>query len=152
MKTNWLCFLLITATIICGSCNKDTEEEVFQRNLVEITAYLEDNGLQAINTPSGLHVIVEGTGDGTNPTATSTVTVEYAGYLIDGSQFDASPNATFPLQNVIQGWTEGIPYFERGGNGKLLIPARLGYGQNGSGSIPGGSVLIFDVRLIDYTN
>jgi FKBP-type peptidyl-prolyl cis-trans isomerase FkpA len=49
---------------------------------------------------------------------------------------------------VIKGWTEGIPHFKAGGNGILLIPAHLGYGSGGSGPIPGGSVLVFEVKLI----
>ena len=49
---------------------------------------------------------------------------------------------------MIQGWTEGITYFREGGNGILLIPYQLGYGESGRGSIPGGSVLIFDISLI----
>ena len=58
--------------------------------------------------------------------------------------------STFPLLNVIAGWQEGIPLFSKGGEGKLFIPASLGYGYNASNGIPGGSVLIFDIELIDF--
>ena len=59
-----------------------------------------------------------------------------------------SNGITFGLNQVIQGWTEGITYFREGGNGILLVPYQLGYGEAGRGSIPGGSVLIFDIRLL----
>jgi FKBP-type peptidyl-prolyl cis-trans isomerase FkpA len=63
--------------------------------------------------------------------------------------FDQSNSAgiSFGLNQVIKGWTEGIPYFKTGGNGILLVPAHLGYGSYDSNGIPGGSVLIFDVKL-----
>ena len=56
--------------------------------------------------------------------------------------------ATFGLNQVIKGWTEGIPYFKEGGNGILLVPAHLGYGSGGRPGISGGAVLIFEVKLI----
>lgn len=74
----------------------------------------------------------------------------YKGYFTNGSVFDQSDAAgiSFNLQQVIKGWTEGITYFKEGGNGVLLIPSSLAYGNNGQGSVPGGAVLIFDVKLI----
>jgi FKBP-type peptidyl-prolyl cis-trans isomerase FkpA len=60
-----------------------------------------------------------------------------------------SDGIVFPLNGVIEGWTEGIPYFKEGGSGKLLVPSALAYGRQGSGSIAPNTVLIFDVELID---
>ena len=89
-------------------------------------------------------------GTGAQPTASSNVTVAYKGYFTDGNVFDESKaeGISFGLNQVIKGWTEGIPFFKEGGNGVLLIPSHLGYGSNGSGPIPGGSVLVFNVKLI----
>ncbi|WP_431245197.1 FKBP-type peptidyl-prolyl cis-trans isomerase [Flavobacterium sp. P21] len=89
-------------------------------------------------------------GTGKQPTATSSVTVAYKGYLTSGKVFDQSTSsgATFPLNRVIAGWTEGIPLFKEGGSGMLLIPAHLAYEDKSVGTIPAGSVLIFDVKLI----
>ncbi|MBT6081463.1 MAG: peptidylprolyl isomerase, partial [Polaribacter sp.] len=72
------------------------------------------------------------------------------GYFLDGNVFDQSNAAgiSFGLNQVIKGWTEGITYFREGGEGILLVPYNLGYGENGRGSIPGGAVLVFDVKLI----
>ena len=76
--------------------------------------------------------------------------VDYKGYFLDGVVFDESDSngISFGLNQVIQGWTEVITYFKEVGNGILLVPYQLGYGASGRGSIPGGSVLIFDIRLL----
>jgi FKBP-type peptidyl-prolyl cis-trans isomerase FkpA len=76
--------------------------------------------------------------------------VAYKGYLLDGNTFDQSGanGVAFPLNRVIPGWTEGIPLFKEGGEGILLVPSNLGYGTSGSRSIPGGAVLVFDIKLI----
>jgi FKBP-type peptidyl-prolyl cis-trans isomerase FkpA len=69
--------------------------------------------------------------------------------LLDGTVFDQSTNGiSFGLNQVILGWREGITYFKEGGKGILLIPSDLGYGDRGSGSIPGGAALVFDINLI----
>jgi FKBP-type peptidyl-prolyl cis-trans isomerase FkpA len=96
-----------------------------------------------------LYYIITNSGTGTQPTVSSNVTVAYKGYFTNGSVFDQSGSAgiSFGLNQVIKGWTEGIPYFKTGGNGILLIPAHLGYGSSSNGRITGGSVLIFEVKL-----
>jgi len=142
--------LLITLIV---SCNKNDTTEVINykaKNEQEIVAYLEKNKLTAQKSTSGLHYIINEEGTGTQPTASSNVTVAYKGYFTDGSVFDKSDSKgiSFGLQQVIKGWTEGIPYFKEGGRGVLLVPSHLGYGDRGASSIPGGSVLIFDVHLI----
>jgi hypothetical protein len=93
----------------------------------------------------------ENQGNGGTCNSFSTVRVSYKGYLTDGSVFDESAveGVSFGLQQVIKGWTEGIPYFKEGGNGKLLIPSALGYGKQGTSGIPANSVLIFDVKLLE---
>jgi FKBP-type peptidyl-prolyl cis-trans isomerase FkpA len=94
--------------------------------------------------------VINEPGDGAQPTSSSNVTVAYKGYYSNGSIFDQSKAAgiSFGLNQVIKGWTEGIPYFKVGGSGILLVPSHLGYGPFDYSGIPGGSVLIFDVKLI----
>ena len=118
-------------------------------NKQEIIDYIEANDLSAVESSTGLYYIIEEQGTGGQPTETSNVTVAYKGYLTDGAVFDQSSDngASFNLNQVIAGWTEGIQYFNEGGNGKLLIPSSLAYGRFGNQSIPGGAVLIFDVSL-----
>jgi peptidyl-prolyl cis-trans isomerase A (cyclophilin A) len=107
----------------------------------------------AKTTASGLRYIIEKEGQGENPKATSSVTVHYTGYLLNGNKFDSSVDrgqpATFGLNQVIPGWTEGLQLLKPGGKAKLIIPANLGYGENGYPPvIPPNSWLVFDVELI----
>jgi FKBP-type peptidyl-prolyl cis-trans isomerase len=103
-------------------------------------------------TASGLQyeVITEGTGP--KPTAADEVTVNYAGTLIDGTEFDNSYKRgqpiSFNLGGVIKGWTEGLQLMPVGSKYKFYIPSELGYGLHGTGPIPGGSALIFEVELV----
>ncbi|MCH5238611.1 MAG: FKBP-type peptidyl-prolyl cis-trans isomerase [Muribaculaceae bacterium] len=104
-------------------------------------------------TESGLQYVVEKEGEGKQPTATSEVTVHYTGKLLDGTVFDSSINrgepATFPLNRVIPGWTEGLQLMKEGGKYTFFIPSDLAYGPNGIPNvIPPHSTLIFDVELI----
>jgi len=132
------------------SCSKDKEVDYVAQNEQEISAYVEKNNLTAKRSDSGLYYVINNTGTGVQPTSNSTVKVAYKGYFTDGSVFDESSTEgiSFGLQQVIKGWTEGIPYYKEGGNGILLVPAHLGYGSNDRGPIPGGSVLIFEVKLV----
>jgi FKBP-type peptidyl-prolyl cis-trans isomerase FkpA len=134
------------------SCSKDDEAQVdyTAKNDKEITDYLAKNNLTAQKSKTGLYYIIKEPGTGTQPTTISNVTVAYKGYYTNGTVFDQSNTAgiSFGLNQVIKGWTEGIPYFKTGGNGILLIPSHLGYGSYDSRGIPGGSVLIFEVKLI----
>lgn len=104
-------------------------------------------------TASGLQYIVEKEGDGITPAATDEVTVHYTGRLLDGTVFDSSVNrgepATFPLNRVIPGWTEGVQLMKEGAKYRFFIPSDLAYGPQGiPNAIPPHSTLIFDVELI----
>jgi len=148
MKITNLLFVLLACFMI-ASCGKDQ----FEQDIDDINDYLNDNGLTADRTTSGLHYIINDPGNGVDrPNINSEVKVDYTGYTLDGDVFDESnPDslAFWPLFGLIQGWQEGLPLFTKGGHGQLFIPSRLGYGQTGSGSIPPNTVLIFDIRLVD---
>ena len=132
------------------SCDNDTKTDYKTENNQEIIDYLSDNNLEAQKSVSGLYYIVNNAGAGEKPNANSSVTVAYKGYFTNGKVFDQSDanGISFGLNQVIKGWTEGIQYFNEGGDGILLVPSHLGYGSSNYNSIPGGSVLIFDVKLI----
>lgn len=106
-----------------------------------------------VTRPSGLQYKVLQEGTGAKPEATDIVTCHYEGFLVDGTVFDSSYQrgepASFPLDQVITGWTEGLQLMQEGAKYRFFIPYRLGYGESGAGSlIPPYSALIFDVELI----
>lgn len=106
-----------------------------------------------ITTASGLQYQVLREGNGQSPKVTDTVECHYEGTLIDGTKFDSSydrgQTATFPLNQVIAGWTEGLQLMKEGGKYRFFIPYELGYGERGAGaSIPPFSTLVFDVELV----
>ena len=104
-------------------------------------------------TASGLQYQVLRDGNGKQPKATDQVECHYEGTLIDGTKFDSSydrgQTATFPLNQVIAGWTEGLQLMHEGAKYRFFIPYQLGYGERGAGaSIPPYAALIFDVELV----
>jgi FKBP-type peptidyl-prolyl cis-trans isomerase FklB len=117
--------------------------------------FLAENGKrpEVTTTASGLQyeVLTEGTGQKPSSSA-SRVTVHYEGKLINGNVFDSSYKrnqpATFGLNQVISGWTEGVQLMPEGSKYRFYIPSELGYGSRGAGSIPPNSTLIFDVELL----
>ncbi|MHC4845175.1 MAG: FKBP-type peptidyl-prolyl cis-trans isomerase [Planctomycetota bacterium] len=110
-----------------------------------------DDALQS--TASGLKYETMTEGSGAAPAATDTVTVHYAGWLTDGTPFDSSysrgQTASFPLNRVISGWTEGLQLMKEGGTTKFVIPPDLGYGAGGAPPVIGpNATLVFQVELI----
>ncbi|WP_421918278.1 FKBP-type peptidyl-prolyl cis-trans isomerase [Marinifilum sp.] len=126
-------------------------EMIAEKNDEDIAAYIEAEGLDATKTESGLYYVVNQEGKGAQPTADSDVRVAYTGYFLDGTKFDESgaSGLEFNLSQVIEGWKEGITYFKEGGKGKIIVPAHLAYGTYNYDRIPGGSVLVFDIELIE---
>ena len=118
--------------------------------------YLTENAKKdgVITLPSGLQYQVLQEGNGKSPKATDKVVCHYEGMLVDGTMFDSSilrgEPATFPLNGVIAGWTEGLQLMKEGAKYRFFIPYQLGYGERGAGaSIPPFATLIFDVELIE---
>ena len=118
--------------------------------------YLAENAKKegVITLPSGLQYQVLKEGNGKKPTAKDTVQCHYEGFLIDGTVFDSSIQrgepATFPLQQVIAGWTEGLQLMQEGAKYRFYIPYHLGYGERGAGgAIPPYAALVFDVELLN---
>ena len=117
--------------------------------------FLEENSKKegVVTLPSGLQYQVLREGNGKKPKATDQVECHYEGTLINGTKFDSSydrgQTATFPLNQVIAGWTEGLQLMQEGAKYRFFIPYNLGYGERGAGqSIPPFATLIFDVELI----
>jgi len=127
-----------------------------EKNKKEGEAFLAQNktkdGVKTL--ASGLQYKVLAPGKGKSPKASDTVTVNYRGTLIDGTEFDSSYKrgqpASFPVNGVIKGWTEALQLMKEGSKWQLVIPANLAYGENGTpgGPIGPGAVLIFEVELM----
>jgi len=129
--------------------------ELGLKNKADGDAFLAANkakpGVESL--PDGLQYMVLTQGTGAQPTPSDTVTVNYRGTLIDGTEFDSSYKrgqpASFPVGGVIKGWTEALQKMTVGSKWKLFIPSELAYGENGQRTIPPNSTLIFEVELLD---
>ena len=123
-------------------------------NLEKGQKFLEENAKKkgVVTTSSGLQYEVLSEGKGDKPKASDIVKVHYTGTLIDGTKFDSSRDrnepAEFPLDHVIPGWTEGVQLMTVGSKYKFYLPSKLAYGEQGAGTIPPNSVLVFEVELL----
>lgn len=128
--------------------------EAAAKNLEEGKAFLTDNGTkEGVKTlPSGLQYKVLQEGNGPKPKATDTVTVNYRGTLVNGTEFDSSYNrnepATFQVGGVIKGWTEALQLMPTNSKWQIFVPAELAYGERQLGPIPANSTLIFEIELL----
>lgn len=130
-------------------------KQLAEKNRIAGESFLADNAKKAGVTtrPSGLQYQVLKQGSGKTPSASSKVKVNYEGRLIDGTVFDSSiarnQAVEFLASQVIPGWTEGLQLMKEGAEYRFFIPAKLAYGEIGSGdSIEPNSTLIFDVELL----
>ena len=134
---------------------KENVKKLAEKNKQEGDAFLAENkkkeGVKTLESGLQYKIITEGAGK--TPKAGDTVTVNYRGTLIDGTEFDSSYKrgqpATFPVSGVIKGWTEALQLMKEGAKWQLFIPANLAYGDKGAGGTIGpNAVLIFEVELI----
>lgn len=133
----------------------ELEKKQAEKAIAEGKVFLENNGKRegVVTTKSGLQYEVLTEGTGKSPKATDKVRCHYEGQLIDGTVFDSSykrgESATFPLNGVIAGWTEGVQLMSEGAKYRFFIPYQLAYGERGAGAaIPPFAALVFDVELI----
>ncbi|MBS1236598.1 MAG: FKBP-type peptidyl-prolyl cis-trans isomerase [Proteobacteria bacterium] len=138
-----------------ATVRQESAKKIVEKNKKDGEAFLAKNkGEKGVKTTaSGLQYKVITAGKGKQPTAEDTVTVNYRGTLIDGTEFDSSYKrnqpATFPVKGVIAGWTEALPLMKEGSKWMLYIPANLAYGERGAGNMIGpNSTLIFEVELL----
>ncbi len=136
---------------------EEERKKAGEKNKTEGAAFLEENKKKTgvVALPSGLqyNVVTEGKGD--SPKGTDTVTVHYRGTLIDGTEFDSSYKnnqpATFQLDRVIKGWTEGLQLMKPGAKFHFVIPPDLAYKERGSGpQIGPNATLVFDVEMVSF--
>src|SRR2546423_13657577 len=132
------------------------QNDAAQKNSADAQKFMTENKSKegVKTTASGLQYKVMKEGNGAQPKSSDTVTVNYRGTLLDGTEFDSSYKrgqpATFPLGGVIKGWTEGLQLMKVGSKYQFFIPAALAYGDHApTPQIPPGSALIFEVELMD---
>jgi FKBP-type peptidyl-prolyl cis-trans isomerase FkpA len=158
MKMRFVLFGLFAFTVLLiSSCGKDKtgywdqeEQNATDRKLIE--EYAEANNLDGSFTSSGLYYVIIEQGGMARPTTSSSITVNYKGYYLDGVKLDEGTLDDYPLSHLIQGWQEGIQYIGKGGNIKLIIPSVLGYGHNPPNGVRQDAVTVFDIELLDFTN
>src|SRR5438477_12695973 len=130
-------------------------KEAMDLNKKAGTEFLEANKAKegVVTLPSGLQYKILTEGTGPKPTAADTVSCNYRGTLLDGTEFDSSYKrgqpASFPVAGVIKGWTEALQLMKVGAKYQLFVPANLAYGEQGRPGIPPNSPLIFEVELMD---
>lgn len=135
----------------------EKQKELAVAELAKGKKFLAENAKNegVVTTDSGLQYQVITAGEGEKPAAEDTVKVHYKGTLLDGTEFDSSfkrgEPASFPLNRVIKGWTEGVQHMSKGAKFKFFIPSELAYGERSSGKIPANSTLIFEVELLEIT-
>ena len=153
--------LLFGFLLLFISCTDDvssitrTKQEQLDLDLTRIQGYINENNLEGFSsTEKGLYYKLVDEGNSFFPVNGDTLSVEYVGELLDGSEFDRS-NTDQPFEFVlgqglvIEGWEIGLKKIDEGGSGILIIPSGLGYGPSANNSIPENSVLVFRIDLLD---
>ena len=147
-------FFFAALSLFLTGCKDDylTAEEQLKVDLDKITQYIAEKNLTTEVTTSGIHYVIQTPGNGGKPSLSSSVTVHYKGYFLDGKVFDQTSGTpiTFPLNGVIKGWQQCVPLLQKGGKGTFIIPSELCYGTRPPSGIPANAVLVFDIELVDF--
>ena len=149
-------FLLIGLALLALGCSDDDGDDMFdeaaqfEADLEAIDQYIIDNGLvdDTLHHSSGIRYIIREKGTGIRARVGDQVKVDYAGRLLDDTEFDSGVLQQALNTRVIHGWYFMLQEMDEGDKFTVFIPSRYGYGQNGSGSIPPNSPLIFEMYLI----
>ena len=149
--------IALLATLGLSACGPSEKMKARAANLTAGEAFLAKNAKApgVVTLPSGLQykVVRSGPAEGRKPTRADEVKVHYEGKLLDGSVFDSSYErgapASFPLDGLITAWIEALQLMRPGDEWTLYVPPGLGYGERDKGPIPGNSVMIFRIELLD---
>jgi len=150
-------FLLFGLLIIgVASCKKEASVNTSTQAATDdalIRAYISANDITATKDPSGVYYQIITPGTGAYPNASSVISVNYTGKLLDGTVFAPSAHLSSSLSTLIKGWQIGIPFINTGGRILLIITSALGYGNSSpGGGIPANAVLVFTIDLLGVNN
>lgn len=152
----YVIFAVVIVFVAFYFFRNSNNKNISLENIETGNAFLVTNktNTDVLETASGLQYQILNKGEGhVHPTANSTVKVHYHGTLLGGTVFDSSVQRnepiSFPLNRVIAGWTEGVQLMVVGDKFKFFIPSKLAYGNSAAGKIKPGSLLIFEVELLE---
>lgn len=158
MRNSFIALAVSTAVAFAACTPKtkvepcvDTSVSVTQSDSVALKNFIEDNNIDATYDSRGFYYRVHTLGTGKQPTQCSEVVVDYSGKLINGTVFDSRNNITMTLRDKIPGFRMGMPLFGEGSEYSIYLPPSLAYGNADNGAIPGGSILIFKIKLHSVT-
>jgi FKBP-type peptidyl-prolyl cis-trans isomerase FkpA len=137
-----------TETVPNASCPPVTDTAP-ANEVLALQSYISAKGITAVEDDRGFFYSISKLGSALRPTACSNIKVAYTLRLSNGSEVDAGNGVSFNLGNLITGWREGLPLIGEGGSIVLYLPPTLGYGPQASGNIPGNSILVFYIDLLD---
>ncbi len=142
--------------IVLPNCKKDCKLKPVSKEDSQMRSFATANGIIATQHPSGMYYEIVDSGSGAAVSATSKISITYSGKFLSGETFDeqVSPNNTasnpaWPLDGLIEGWKVGIPLIRAGGRIRLIVPSSMAYGCEDYYSIPGNSILFFDITLVE---
>ena len=140
----------------CSKSNEACKPNSPASEASQMQAFAAANNMTLTTHPSGLMYEIIDPGTGTQPTINSKISIVYVGKFMNGDKFDEQmtanntpTNPAWALSGLIEGWQVGIPLIKKGGHIKLLVPSSMGYGCDTYYTIPGNSVLYFDIALVD---
>jgi FKBP-type peptidyl-prolyl cis-trans isomerase FkpA len=145
--------LLSVWLIAFSSCQKDPGAA--QQAAIDdavIQEFINTNHINATKDPSGLYYSVLNSGNGISPGLSSTVTVTYTGFVINGNYIATNLKLSSELNSLIRGWQIGLPHIKTGGTIILLIPSALGYGNSTPQDMPNNSSLVYNIVLNNVSN
>ena len=154
MKKNLLLLAALFPFLLMQGCLKNKNEclaKTVQSEEATMQTYANSHGMAYTRHPSGVYYQIVSQGAGTAVTINSRVSVNYTGKLMDDTVFEqtSTPTTFYPVSGFILGWQYVLPFLNKGGSIRVLIPSSLAYGCVAIGNIPANSVLYFDVQVVD---
>jgi FKBP-type peptidyl-prolyl cis-trans isomerase len=147
--------ILLLASLSFITCNKKSDTACTPASAAsessEIAAFCNANGINYVVDPNGIYYQIIDPGSGVTPNANSTITVTYTASTLDGNivEDNTTSSVTLPLSQFIEGWLIAIPYIQKGGHIKMVIPSSLAYGCTGTNKVAPNSPLYYDIVLLN---